>query len=85
MLINPKFFKTIIKMGIYQDLREKGYIESPKGPVVKSGLSDIVERLEIGRIAFAILPGHLVPEARPENYDSNAFNDNYVVFRKPSQ
>lgn len=67
-------------MGLYQDLREAGYEESAKGPVVVSELSGIVDRLEIGRVPFAILPGNLVPEARPENYSQEVFNDNYVVF-----
>lgn len=69
----------------YENLREKGYRESPQGPVVISDLSDVIERLEIGRIAFAILPGYLVHEAKPEGYPENAFKDNYVVFRKISQ
>jgi hypothetical protein len=70
-------------MTIYQDLREAGFKESPQGPVVVSGLAGIVERLVSGRIAFAILPGDLVPEARVNsypNYPENAFKDNYVPF-----
>lgn len=60
--------KFYIKMGLYQNLREAGFKELSKGPVVTSGLAEVVERLEIGRIPFAILPRYLVPEARPEDY-----------------
>jgi len=68
------------KMGIFQFLIEAGFIKSEKGPVVISALSDLVERLEVSRKTFAIVPGKLVPEAREEDYDPNAFADNYMPF-----
>jgi len=68
-------------MGIYQLLRERGFIESPLGPLVLSELSDIVERFEVSGIPFAILPGHLVPEARAKDYSKEVFETNYILFR----
>lgn len=69
-------------MTIYQSLRNAGYKESKQGPIVISGLAGIIETFEISRTQFAILPGCLVPEAKPEKYDLNTFNDNYIVFLK---
>ncbi len=76
-------------MTIYEDLRREGFQESLKGPVVSSGLADIIERLEASRnqfinTQFAIVPGYLVPEARPKNYPVEAFEDSYVVFLSKS-
>jgi hypothetical protein len=70
----------INKMTLYQELKELGFEESSIGPVVVSGLPEVLERLIAGRIPFGILHGSWVPEARPESYDPNTFNDNYVVF-----
>lgn len=75
-------------MGIYQLLKEAGFNESPKGPIVISGLDEVIEGLASStpfvKIHFAILPGCLVPEARPKDYDLNTFQDNYIVFLRKS-
>ena len=72
-------------MTIYQDLRNAGFEESLRGPVVSSGLADVIERFEASRTQFtntrfAILPGSLVPEARPKNYSKEVFDSSYLVF-----
>jgi hypothetical protein len=67
-------------MTIYQRLREADFEASSRGPVIISDLSGIIEEFQASRSPVAILPGFLVPEAKPENYDLNTFKNNYVVF-----
>lgn len=72
-------------MTIYQLLKEAGFIESQKGPAIHSQLAAIIVETEAVEEPFAILPGFLVPEAKPECYSREAFNNNYVVFRLESK
>lgn len=67
-------------MTIYETLMQAGFKPAFNSPLVFSALEDIIESLESSKTQFAILPGSLVPEAKPEKYDVKTFNDNYMVF-----
>jgi len=66
-------------------LEEQGFEKTPESPVTLSQLSDIVDRLEtcrsMGQIkTISVQPGFFVPKAKPENYDSDLFQNSYVVY-----
>ncbi len=70
-------------MGMYQLLKEAGFEELLRGPLVITDLTDFVEGAQVSGSCIAILPGYLVPQARLNRfptYPENAFNNNYMVF-----
>lgn len=84
MFINSYIFKFYIKMGIYQLLKEAGFKESQKGPVVISELTEIIEGIQSSRGCFAIVPRFLVPDLKLE-YSGEVFNNLYIIFELRSK